>query len=188
MQTSEAARGAWTCWGTVPTTITGVEEPQRIIAIAIVDANGVIGDGERQPFEIAEDWARFKRVTLGHPMIMGRRTHDAIARWLPGRTTIVVTRSPDAVELPTDGRATGYAVTSLDAALELARSLDTVVYIAGGGSIYAAAWPLVTDLDLTEVHQEAEGSVKLPPIEAAEWVEIFREPHDGFDFVSYRRR
>jgi len=165
-----------------------VEEPTRIIAIAIVGANGVIGDGDRQPFEIAEDWARFKRVTLGHPLIMGRRTHDAIARWLPGRTTIVVTRDPDAVRLPTDGRATGYAVPSLEAALELATSLDPVVYIAGGGTIYSQAWPRLTDLDLTEVHAAAEGSVRLPPIDAEDWVEVSREPREGFDFVSYRRR
>ena len=88
----------------------------------------------------------------------------------------------------TDGRATGHAVASFDAALELARSLDDVVYVAGGGTIYDQAWPSVTDLDLTEVHQEAEGSVKLPPIEADEWVEVVREPHEGFDFVRYRRR
>ena len=99
----------------------------RITAIAIVDANGVIGDGERQPFEIAEDWARFKRVTHGHPLIMGRRTHDAIGRWLPGRTTIVVTRTPASVDLPADGRATGHAVASLEEALDLAAGLDDVI-------------------------------------------------------------
>lgn len=163
----------------------------RITAIAIVGANGVIGDGERQPFEIAEDWARFKKVTHGHPLIMGRRTHDAIGRWLPGRATIVVTRTPDSVVLPApdQGRTTGYAVGSLEAALELAAELDDdVVYVAGGGTIYEQAWPRVTDLDLTEVHQEAEGSVHLPPVDPDEWLEVSREPHDGFDFVSYRRR
>ena len=168
----------------------------RITAIAIVDANGVLGDGERQPFEIAEDWARFKKVTFGHPLIMGRRTHDAIGRWLPGRATIVVSRTPESVVLPEPGeglassaKATGYAVGSLDAALELAARLDEeVAYVAGGGTIYEQAWPRVTDLDLTEVHAEAEGSVHLPPIEPDAWVEVSRELHDGFDFVSYRRR
>lgn len=159
-----------------------------LIAIAIVDANGVIGDGERQPFEIAEDWARFKKVTSGHVLIMGRRTHDAIGRWLPGRTTIVVTRTPDAVRLPSRGTADGRAVASLEEAIELARSIDEEVYVAGGGTIYAQAWPLLTDLDLTEVHAEAEGSVRLPPIDPADWVEVTREPHAGFDFVHYRRR
>lgn len=160
----------------------------RIIAIAIVGANGVIGDGERQPFEIAEDWARFKQVTRGHPLIMGRRTHEAIGRWLPGRTTIVVTSRPGSIELPTTPRATGYAVTSLAAALDLARSLDDDVYVAGGGSIYDQAWPQLTDLDLTEVHVEADGSVLFPVIDPAQWREVSREPRGGFDFVHYTRR
>ena len=159
-----------------------------LIAIAIVDAHGVIGYGEHQPFEIAEDWARFKRVTSGHVLVMGRRTHDAIGRWLPGRTTIVVTRSPGSVVLPTDGRAYGRAAGSLEEALALAAGIDDQVYVAGGGTIYEQAWPLLTDLDLTEVHAVAEGSVRLPAIDPAEWVEVSREPREGFDFVHYRRR
>ncbi len=159
-----------------------------LIGIAIVDANGVIGDGERQPFEIAEDWARFKRVTHGHVLVMGRRTHDAIGRWLPGRTTIVVTSRPDDVILPSDGRAQGRTAASVGAAIDLARSLDDTVFIAGGGSVYAQAWPLLTDLDLTEVHAQAEGSVRFPDIDPTDWAEVSREPHDGFDFVHYRRR
>lgn len=160
----------------------------RIIGIAIVSSNGVIGDGERQPFEIAEDWARYKRVTLGHPMIMGRGTFDAIGRWLPGRSTIVVTRHPERIELPTDGRADGYAVTTLDEALALARSLDDEIYVAGGGTIYRQAWPMLTDLDLTEVAEEAHGTVHFPIVTADEWVEVERDERDGFAFVHYRRR
>ena len=159
-----------------------------LIAIAIVDANGVIGDGERQPFEIAEDWARFKRVTSGHVLVMGRRTHDAIGRWLPGRTTIVVTSRPDSVTLPADGRAEGRTAPSVDAAIELAQSLDSYVFIAGGGSVYEQAWPRLTDLDLTEVHAVGQGAGRFPESDPAEWVETSREPHDGFDFVRYRRR
>ncbi len=160
----------------------------RIIGIAIVSSNGVIGDGHRQPFEIAEDWARYKRVTHGHPMIMGRATHDAIGRWLPGRTTIVVTRDPARIELPSDGRAVGYAVASLDEALALARSLDDEIYVAGGGTIYQQAWPVLTDLDLTEVDAEAEGTVFLPAVDPEQWLETAREPRDGYAFVRYRRR
>lgn len=162
----------------------------RIIAIAIVAANGVIGDGEKQPFEFAEDWARYKRVTLGHPMIMGRRTHEAIGRWLPGRPTIVVTSRPELIQLPPAGStATGYAVDSLGEALDLARSLDDEeIYVAGGGTIYRAAWDRLTDLDLTEVHAEAEGAVRFPDVDPAEWEEVRREPRGKFDFVGYRRR
>lgn len=160
----------------------------RIIGIAIVSSNGVIGDGHRQPFEIAEDWARYKRVTHGHPMIMGRATHDAIGRWLPGRTTIVVTRDPARIELPSHGRAVGYAVASLDEALALARSLDDEIYVAGGGTIYQQAWPVLTELDLTEVDAEAEGTVFFPSVDPGEWLEVSREPRDGYAFVRYRRR
>lgn len=160
----------------------------RIIGIAIVASNGVIGDGSRQPFEIAEDWARYKRVTRGHPMIMGRATHEAIARWLPGRTTIVVTRDPAGIALPSDGRAVGYAVSSLDEALDVARSLDDEIYVAGGGTIYRQAWPELTELDLTEVDAEAEGTVLFPRVEPGEWQEVSREQREGFAFVRYRRR
>jgi dihydrofolate reductase len=160
----------------------------KIIAIAIVAANGVLGDGEHQPFEFAEDWARYQRVTSGHPMIMGRRTHDAIGRWLPGRATIVVTSHPEEVELPTSDKATGFAVTSVEMAIGLAGELDSEqIYVAGGGSIYAQAWSYLTDLDLTEVHASAEGSVHFPEIDPKEWVEVRREPHAEFDFVGYRR-
>ncbi|MFP5416791.1 MAG: dihydrofolate reductase [Actinomycetes bacterium] len=159
-----------------------------IIAIAIVARNGVLGDGQRQPFEFAEDWARFREVTLGHPLVMGRTSHEAIGRWLPGRTTIVITRRPEAIVLPDDGKAVGFAVASFTEALELARSLDDTVFIAGGGSVYNQAWPVVTELDLTEVHADAEGSVVLPPVDPAEWEEFRREPRGEFDFVGYRRR
>lgn len=161
----------------------------RVIAIAIVASNGVLGDGRSQPFEFAEDWARYQRVTRGHPMIMGRATHDAIGRWLPDRTTIVVTRTPSRVALPAPGgRAAGATAGSVTEALALASDLDDVVFVAGGGEIYRQAWPWLTELDLTEVHAPAEGSVTLPEVTAAEWVEVRREPRDEFDFVTYERR
>ncbi|WP_040161475.1 dihydrofolate reductase [Nigerium massiliense] len=158
-----------------------------LIAIAIVAANGVLGDGETQPFEFAEDWARYKEVTMGHPMIMGRTTHEAIGRWLPGRTSIVLTTDPGRVTLPTDGRADGRTAGSLAEALEVARSLDDTVFIAGGGRVYADAWDLLDELDLTEVHAEAEGTVTLPRIDPDVWQEYRRERRDEFDFVGYRR-
>ncbi|MFV0406726.1 MAG: dihydrofolate reductase [Propioniciclava sp.] len=159
----------------------------QVVAIAIVSSNGVLGDGEKQPFEFAEDWARYKRVTLGHPMIMGRATHDAIGRWLPGRTTIVVTRDPDAVPVPTNGKADGRAVGSLKAALRLAADLDDRVYVAGGGTIYREAWSYLTELDLTEVHATATGNVMLPTVDPAHWRETRRDPCGPFDFVGYER-
>lgn len=158
-----------------------------VSAIAIVAANGVIGDGARQPFEFAEDWARFKRVTMGHVLVMGRRTHDAIGRFLPGRTTIIVSRSPESVAIPAGVDAV--AVGSLDAAFaEAERRGAEHVFIAGGGQIYRLAWPRLTHLDLTVVHAEAEGSVRFPDVEASQWREVSREPRGEFDFVAYERR
>ncbi len=160
----------------------------KLIAIAVVAANGVIGDGHDQPFKFPEDWARFKQVTMGHPMIMGRRTHDAMGL-LPGRTSIVVTRSPSLVEFPldADGRPRGVAVDSIDRALEVASRLDDVVFVIGGGQIYHQMLPLVDELDITEVHAEAEGGVRFPDIDPQIWVEVAREPHGVFDFVRYER-
>jgi dihydrofolate reductase len=157
----------------------------RVIAIAIVGANGVLGDGQSQPFSFAEDWARYKRVTLGHPLIMGRRTHDAIGRFLPGRTTIIVSRHPERVAIP--GGVDAHAVSSVDEALDLAASLDDVVYVAGGGEVYRQAWPRLTELDLTMVHADADGSVFFPAVDPAQWREVRREPRGEFDFVGYER-
>jgi len=71
----------------------------------------------------------------------------------------------------------------------VAKSLDEEeIYIAGGGMLYRAAWSRLTDLDLTEVHAEADGTVRFPEIDPAEWVEVRREPRGEFDFVGYRRR
>lgn len=159
----------------------------RLTAIAIVAANGVIGDGRDQPFKFAEDWARYKRVTMGHPMIMGRATHDAIGRVLPGRTTIVLTRDPASVRIG-DGEDVRVA-TSLDDALALGATLDAdEVFVAGGGSVYRAAWDRLTHLDLTEVDQDAEGTVRFPEIDPRVWREVRREPREGFAFVGYERR
>ncbi|MDI9628873.1 MAG: dihydrofolate reductase [Acidobacteriota bacterium] len=160
----------------------------KLIAIAVVAANGVIGDGADQPFKFPEDWARFKRVTMGHPMIMGRRTHDAMGL-LPGRTSIVVTRSPDLVTFSpdADGQLRGVAVASIDQALDVASQLDDVVYVIGGGQIYHQMLPLVDELDITEVHADAEGGVLFPDIDPQIWIEVEREPHGAFDFVRYER-
>lgn len=121
-------------------------------------------------------------------MIMGRATHDAIGRWLPGRTTIVVTRDPRRVDLPDDPRVDAHVATSLTDALTRARELDDVVYVAGGGEIYRQAWDHLDELDLTEVHADAEGSVTFPDIDPDVWEEYRREPRGPFDFVGYRRR
>lgn len=161
----------------------------KLIAIAVVAGNRVIGDGHDQPFKFRDDWARFKRVTMGHPLIMGRRTHDAVGL-LPGRVSIVVTRHPELIDFPTgeDGRPRGYAVSSADEALAVASGLDEVVYVIGGGQVFEQFWPRLDELDLTEVPAAAEGDVLLPRIDPEVWEEVYRDPREQFDFVGYRRR
>ncbi len=153
----------------------------RIVAIAGVADNGVIGDVDDMVWHIPEDFKRFKAVTTDNTLIFGRRTHEGIGRTLPNRRIIVVTRdegwSDDGVEV----------AHSIEGALELAaQTPEKVCYIGGGGEIYRASWPYLTELDITHVHQSPEGRTTFPLISRREWTEISREPRGGFDFVKYR--
>jgi dihydrofolate reductase len=153
-----------------------------LILIAAVGSNGVIGRDNDLPWRIREDLQHFKQLTLGHTLVMGRKTYDSIGRPLPGRRTVVVTRQPD-----WSAQADGVEVAhSLDDALKLADDND--VYVAGGGEIYRQALPLGDRLELTEVAQSPAGDVTFPAFDRAEWTEIARTPHDGFSFVTYTRR
>jgi dihydrofolate reductase len=155
----------------------------EIIGIAAVAANGVIGAGNDIPWRIPADWRRFKALTMGHVLIMGRKTYDSIGRALPGRTTFVITRDRM-------WRGDGIrAVPSVEEALDQAALMNAqMIFVAGGGEIYRAAWDRLTGLEITEVDQNAEGDVTFPGIDPEEWIETSREPQDGYSFVSYRRR
>jgi dihydrofolate reductase len=155
----------------------------EIIGIAAVASNGVIGAGNDIPWRIPADWQRFKALTMGHVLIMGRKTYDSIGRPLPGRTMFVITRDRM-------WRGEGVrAVPSVDEALNQALLLDSqTIFVAGGGEIYRAAWDRLTGLEITEVDQNPDGEVRFPEIDSEEWIETAREPHEGYSFVSYRRR
>jgi dihydrofolate reductase len=155
----------------------------EIIGIAAVAANGIIGTGNDIPWRIPADWRRFKTLTTGQVLIMGRKTYDSIGRALPGRITFVITRDRM-------WRGEGVrAVTSLEDAFDQALQLDPqTIFVAGGGEIYRAAWDRLTGLEITEVDQKPDGEVTFPEIDPDEWLEIDRESHDGYSFVSYRRR
>ena len=155
----------------------------EIIGIAAVAINGVIGADNDIPWRIPADWQRFKALTMGNVLIMGRKTYDSIGRPLPGRTTFVITRDRmwrgDGVR----------AVPSLDEAFDQAMLLNpSIIFVAGGGEIYQAAWNRLTGLAITEVDQNPDGEVTFPEIDPHEWIETAREPQDGYSFVSYRRR
>lgn len=152
----------------------------NVTMIAAVGRNGVIGDGTSMPWHISEDLKYFKRMTMGHPMIMGRRTFEAQGV-LPGRRSIVITRQPDWSHADTE------TAHSLEEALALAGPADEV-YIVGGGDIFRQAMPYAARLLITEVAQSPEGSVTFPEIDPEVWVEEQRADRDGFSWVTYVRR
>jgi dihydrofolate reductase len=170
-----------------------VVTPVSLVLVAAVADNGVIGRAGGLPWRLKSDLQHFRALTLGHPVVMGRRTYQSIGRPLPGRTNIVISR---------DGAfaAPGILVASaLDAALDAARGdalrrgVDAAMVI-GGADIYAQAMPLASRLEITRVHAEPPGDALFPPIAAGEWRETARHessvgPEDeaAFTFVSYAR-
>ncbi len=155
----------------------------EIIGIAAVAANGVIGAGNDIPWRIPADWQRFKALTMGHVLIMGRKTYDSIGRALPGRITFVITR--DRMWRGDGVRAVPSVAEAFDQALQLN---PQKIFVVGGGEIYRAAWDRLTGLEITEVDQNPNGEVTFPEIAPDAWIETGREPHDGYSFVSYHRR
>lgn len=158
----------------------------RVSLIAAVASNGIIGRDGRMPWHLPEDLKRFKALTMGHAIVMGRKTFDSIGRLLPGRRTVIVTRQRN---YRVEGAE---VVNSLGDAIALARN-DDEVFVIGGGEIYVQALPLATRLHLTEIDATAEGNVHFPAIDRGQWHETSRESHrtvDGtaFAFVTYDRK
>lgn len=157
----------------------------RIYLIAAVASNGVIGANGKLPWHLPEDLKHFKRLTLGHPVIMGRRTWNSLGSALPGRENIVVSRSAGY-------HAPGATVaTSLGAALALCAG-EPVAFVIGGHRLFVESLPLAAGLVLTEIHHNYEGDTWFPKLDRSQWRETQREPHassDGmrFDFVLYER-
>lgn len=167
--------------------------PDIVFVVAVAD-NGVIGRDGGMPWRLKSDLQRFKRLTIGKPVVMGRKTFASIGRPLPGRTNIVVTRDaafavPGVVAAPT-----------LDAALSVARGdalrrFVTEIAVIGGADTFAQLWDRAARLDITEVHASPEGDTRLPPIDRAVWQETARERHAAgpdnsadISYVTYRRR
>lgn len=157
----------------------------RIYLLAAVASNGVIGVEGRLPWHLPEDLRHFKDLTLGHPIIMGRKTWESLGKALPGRENIVVTRTAG-YEAP------GAAVaTSLEAALALCAG-EPVAFVIGGERLFADALPVAAGLVLTEIHRDYAGDTRFPPFDRSRWRETQRKAHtaaDGtrFDFVLYER-
>jgi dihydrofolate reductase len=158
----------------------------RIVLVAAVADNGVIGDDGQIPWRIPADMKHFRAVTRGHPVVMGRLTFESIGRPLPERTNIVVTRTPGWTAAGVV--AVGSVEEALERAREVAREGGTDVMVIGGAQVYAAAMPVADVQVLTEVHQEPAGDTRYPEFDRAAWVETRREPHEGYDFVWLERR
>lgn len=156
-----------------------------IVAIA---RNGVIGAGNNLIWHISEDLRRFKAITTGHPVVMGRKTYESIGRPLPNRTNVVITRQ-------SDFKAEGCVVVhSLQEAIQRFAE-DEEVFIIGGGQIYAEALPLAKRIYLTEVDADYEGDTYFPQWDRSSWQLIDQERFprgekfaQPFAFLTYERR
>jgi dihydrofolate reductase len=156
----------------------------RIYLVAAVAANGVIGVDGRLPWHLPEDLKHFKALTLGHPVIMGRKTWESLGgKTLPGRENIVVTHQAGY-------QAAGAAVAnSLEGALALCAG-ESVAFVIGGEGLFRESIPLAAGLVLTEIQRDYAGDARFPDYDRSRWRETQREAHtakDGmrFDFVLY---
>ena len=146
-----------------------------VIAVA---ENGVIGRDNELPWRLPEDLKRFKALTMGKPMLMGRKTFESIGKALPGRTSLVLTRSPR-------WRHEGaIAVCSVEEAMQRAGDAPELVVI-GGAEVYRLALPFTRRIHLTRVHAEIMGNVTIPPLDSKEWQEVDRSSYAADERHSY---
>lgn len=165
----------------------------EIALIVAMAENRVIGRDNALPWHISADLKNFRRITMGKPVIMGRRTFDSIGKPLPGRPNVVITRNPN---FAAEGV---HAASDMDAALSLARELGVSagaaeIMVIGGGQIYETALRHARRLYLTLVHEHMDGDAYFPAYSAADWHEISRERHQpedesspGFSFLVLER-
>jgi dihydrofolate reductase len=155
---------------------------KRIVMVAAVARNRVIGDGPDIPWRIPGEQAEFKRLTTGHTLVMGRTTYESIGRPLPGRTTIVLTRDRS---WSADGVLVAHSLVD---ALASAALLPGEVIVAGGAQVYAEAMPMASEQIISEVPLEPEGDAFYPAIDPAVWEVVGREPFEGYERVTWLRR
>jgi dihydrofolate reductase len=150
----------------------------RINIVVAMSRNGVIGHNGGLPWRLPADLKQFKSVTMGHPIVMGRKTFESIGRPLPGRQNIIVSRRPDY-------RTPGcHMVGSLEAALDAAGDVDEVM-VVGGAALYGAALPRTRRIYLTEVQVDLEGDTVFPALDRTEWKETGRDRHGADDNNEY---
>lgn len=146
----------------------------RVSLIVAMAANGVIGRDNGLPWRLPADLRLFKKLTMGHALILGRKTYESIGRPLPGRRMIVITRRPD---WWTPGAEGVEVVHSLEEALSLAAG-DGEVFVAGGGEIYREALPRADRIYLTQVEAEVDGDTRFPDFDPSDWKIVEEEHHE----------
>lgn len=162
----------------------------KLSLIAALDRAQGIGQDNQLPWQLPDDLKRFKALTLGKPILMGRKTAQSLGRALPGRVNLVLTRSG---QVPFEGMQ---AVASLEDALAFAAASGAEqLCVIGGGEIYRLAMAQATDLHLTWVDTTVAADTHFPPVDPAQWGEVAREHHPAdarhavaFDFVDYTRQ
>ncbi|MBI1175452.1 MAG: dihydrofolate reductase [Sideroxydans sp.] len=161
---------------------------ENVSIIVAMAANRTIGIDNTLPWRCPEDLRHFKALTMGHHMIMGRKTFDSIGKPLPGRTTVVVTRNQT---LAIAGCVVAHSLPEAIAAC----SGDEEIFIVGGAELYAQALPLTRTLYITEIQMNVAGDAHFPEFEPNEWIEVSRDRHSQetpqpleYHFVTYRRK
>jgi dihydrofolate reductase len=157
--------------------------------VVAADEHNVIGDKDTLPWRLPDEFKRMKEITMGKPLIMGRKTHESIGRILPGRTNIVITRDSSKVM---EGAV---PAVSLEQAIELAKAEGAAeAIIFGGGEVYRQALPLVDRVRLTRVHGTFQGDVTFPALPSGEWTLVQSQRHEAdarhavaFTFEEYER-
>lgn len=162
-----------------------MNRPEIVLVVAVAD-NGVMGADGGMPWHLSADFRRVKALTMGKPLVMGRKTFDSLPGILPGRRHIVITRD---ASWQADGAE---RADSLEQALDLANAPQIIIF--GGAQIYAQALPLADRIEWTEVHARPDGDTYFPDFDRSEWTETFRESHPAdsqspaFDFVTLLRK
>ncbi len=152
----------------------------EIVIIAAISENNVIGKEGKLPWHIPEDLKHFKKLTMGHPIIMGRKTFESIGHALPGRKNIVITHNP---ELRKDDVV---VCNSFQSALDECN--DDKIFIIGGHSLFKEALRFADGLEITWVHKKIDGNVYFPDVDWNEWEEVGRSDRKEYSFVTYRRK
>ncbi len=153
----------------------------RISIIAAMAKNRVIGQKNALPWHLPEDLKHFRNLTMGHHILMGRKTFESIGKPLPGRISIVISRNPDFAYPGVE------VAPSIEKAVSLCRQ-DEEIFFIGGAELYLQALAYAQRIYLTEIQQDFPGDAYFPQIDPSQWCEISREAHEGYHFAVYERK